>query len=100
MNYQVTYEFKDPELGLQVRTRTFEAVNAGQAFYKCAKRFPGCKLIRSVVTGGPPRSVLTLETFPPENPRLDTPLMETDEFKQDEFNLGILGKNSGRKRGS
>ena len=66
MNYQVTFEFTDPKYGKQLRTKTFEAANAGQAFYKCAKKHPGCKLIRSLVLGGPPSSRMFLESLPPE----------------------------------
>lgn len=99
MNYLVTFEFNDPKYGLQVKSKTFPASNPGHAFFKCATAFPGCKLIRALVQGNLPRSNMFMETTAPPNPTLKAPMMESEDFEQVEFNLGILGKNSGKKRG-
>ena len=89
-NYRVTFEIIDPDRGLEVRSKVFEAADPGHAFMKCARMFPGCKLVRTLIQrhmrGG---GDMWQESEPPPNYRLDAPIMEVENLTQTEMNLGL-----------
>ena len=89
-NYSVTFERIDSKTGeSRLDTKNFEADNPGHAFYKCGKKFPGCKLIRATsyrrfVSGGE----FWQEHEPPQaQPTMEAPLMEAEKREQTEMIL-------------
>lgn len=86
-NYNVTFEIHDPEEGLKIKSKTFEANDPGGAFYKCAKANPGCRLIRASVQRRIWGAQLWQDFEPPPNPRLKFPLMPIEKRVQIEMDL-------------